>query len=50
VSVTLDTMVLIWGGLQQAGLTDRVIPPEVADMQRRSRLLLRELEEERETQ
>ena len=47
-SVAFDTMVLIWGGLQRNNPKRGTVTPWVTEMRRRSRLLIRELEERKE--
>ncbi len=47
-SVALDTMVLIWG-LRRTNPKAGSVNASVADLQRRSRILIRDLEEKKET-
>jgi hypothetical protein len=47
VSVALDTMVLIWG-LRKGNPQKGTLSDHDADMQRRSRILLRDLDEKKE--
>jgi hypothetical protein len=49
VSVALDTMVLIWGGLRKVNPRSGSHGAHDADMERRSRILLRDLDEKKET-
>jgi hypothetical protein len=48
VSVALDTMVLIWGGLRKVNPQKGTLSDHDAEMQRRSRILLRDLDEKKE--
>jgi hypothetical protein len=49
VSVALDTMVLIWGGLRRSVPSNPSAAAHAAEMEYRSRVLLRDLEEKGET-
>ena len=48
-SVALDTMILIWGGLRQVNPAKGTLSEHDAEMQRQSRILLRDLDEKKET-